>query len=77
MMQLIFALGIVAALVYFVLFRTGGDTAAGDPAKPYAAEVQKAEQVEQVLQQGREQRLAEELRQEQELQQQRIDESSQ
>lgn len=51
MMQLIFALGIVAALVYFVLFRTGGDTAAGDPAKPYAAEVQKAEQVEEVLKQ--------------------------
>lgn len=76
MMQLLFALGIVAALVYFVLFRTGTDPTTEQP-KPYAAEVQKAEQVEQVLQQGREQRLAEELRQEQELQRQSIDEQSQ
>jgi hypothetical protein len=73
MVQLILSLAIVAALVYFVLFRTGSQTE-DEPAKPYAAEVQKSEQVEQVLQQGREQRLFEEMRQEPAPQQQSTDE---
>lgn len=63
MAQIIMALVIVAALVYFVLFRTGSQTSQ-EPAKPYAAEVQKAEQVEEVL------------RQNQQLQQQRIEEQT-
>ncbi|MGH8561746.1 MAG: hypothetical protein ACRES4_07270 [Nevskiales bacterium] len=54
MVQLIMTLAVVAALVYFVLFRTGSQTGE-EPAKPYAAEVEKAKQVEEVLQQTQQQ----------------------
>jgi cytochrome oxidase Cu insertion factor (SCO1/SenC/PrrC family) len=64
MVQIIMALAIVAALVYFVLFRNAPPDDA-QPARPYAAEVEKAEQVEQTLQQT------------QQLQQRQIDEQAQ
>jgi hypothetical protein len=63
MIQVIMAVAVVAALVYFVLFRAGTPPEA-ESAKPYAAEVQKAEQVEDTLLQN------------QQLQQQRIDAES-
>lgn len=61
MAQLILTLAVVAGLVYFVLFRTGTDTETGK-AEPYAAEVQKAEDVQLMMQDG------------QQLRQQQIDE---
>jgi hypothetical protein len=63
MVQVLMALAVVAALVYFVLFRSGSQPEAEDP-RPHAAELQKAEQVEDVIQQG------------QQLEQQRIDEQT-
>lgn len=63
MVQIIMALAIVAALAYFVLFRTGSQPE-GQAAKPYAAEVQKAEQVEDKVLQSKE------------LQDQRIDQQT-
>jgi cytochrome oxidase Cu insertion factor (SCO1/SenC/PrrC family) len=64
MVQIIMALAIVAALVYFVLFR-GAPEDDAPSAQPYATEVEKAEQVEQTLQQT------------QQLQQRQIDEQTQ
>jgi hypothetical protein len=49
MVQILMALAVVAALVYFVLFRTGTDKETGQ-AQPYAEEVQKAEDVQQLMQ---------------------------
>jgi hypothetical protein len=49
MVQILMALAIVAALVYFVLFRTGTDPETGQ-SQPYAEEVQKAEDVQQLMQ---------------------------
>lgn len=49
MVQILMALAIVAALVYFVLFRTGADEETGE-ARPYAEEVRKAEDVQQLMQ---------------------------
>ncbi len=63
MVQIIMALAVVAALVYFVLFRNAPQDDAL-PAQPYAAEVEKAEQVEDTLQQT------------QQLQQRQIDEQT-
>lgn len=63
MIQIIITIAVVATLVYFVLFRTGTTPEADSP-KPYAAEVQKAEQVEDTIMQN------------QQLQQQRIDAES-
>lgn len=63
MVQVIMALLVVAALAYFVLFRTGNNPET-NKAQPYAAEVHKAEDVEKVLQQS------------QQLQQQRIEQES-
>lgn len=51
MAQLLIALALVAALVWFVLTRTGSRTEEGSP-RPYAGEVQKAEEVQDTLQQG-------------------------
>jgi hypothetical protein len=64
MIQVIMALAIVATLVYFVLFRTSTNTESESP-RPYAAEVEKAEQVEDSLLQT------------QQLQNQRIESESQ
>lgn len=51
MAQLLIALALVAALVWFVLTRTGADKETGAP-RPYAAEVQKAEDVQDLMQQA-------------------------
>jgi hypothetical protein len=63
MAQLLMALAVVAALVYFVLFRTGTDPETGQ-SQPYAEEVQKAEDVQQLMQDT------------QQLQQRQIDEET-
>ena len=51
MAQILIALALVAALVWFVLTRTGVRNEEGPP-QPYAAEVQQAEEVKDTLQQG-------------------------
>ena len=56
MAQLLMALAVVAALVYFVLFRTGTDSETGE-AQPYAQEVEKAEDVQQLMQNPQQRQL--------------------